>query len=170
MTRVGRLLSAALVAAMTPFLAGAFVTPPPDLPAMKLPEWPREFQGRPLTRVPLADAERRFLSGFPGDVARFTDGERDFILRWVTQPTRRLHPADDCYRAWGFAVGPSKIRADGDGVRWRCFVAGKNGKQREVCEQVRDTEGAHWTDVSSWYWAAAFDRTTGPWLVTTVSN
>jgi hypothetical protein len=120
--------------------------------------------------VPLADSERRFLAGFPGDVARFTDGERDLILRWVTQPTRRLHPADDCYRAWGYDVSPPTIRADRDGVRWRCFAARKNGRGRRVCEQVRDAEGAHWTDVSSWYWAATLDRTTGPWLVTTVSD
>jgi len=167
--RVGLLLAAALLAAMTP-LSGGTPPPPTNRDATTLPPWPREFQGRPLTRVPLTEAEHRFLSGFPGDVARFTDGERDIILRWVTQPTRRLHPADDCYRAWGFSVSESKIHADRDGVRWRCFGAGKNGARREVCEQVRDAEGAHWSDISSWYWAATLDRTTGPWLVTTVSN
>jgi hypothetical protein len=169
MKRVRLLLAAALLAALAPLLGGKSAAPA-DQSAALLPPWPDEFQGRPLTRVPLTDVERRFLSGFPGDVARFTDGERDIILRWVTQPTRRLHPADDCYRAWGFSVGESKIRADRDGVRWRCFGAGKNGARREVCEQVRDAEGMHWSDVSSWYWAATLDRTTGPWLVTTVSN
>jgi hypothetical protein len=169
-TRIRLLLATALLAALSPILGEAFMAAPASAAATQLPPWPREFQGRPLTRVPLADAERRFLSGFPGDVARFTDGERDVLLRWVTRPSRRLHPADDCYRAWGYTVALPPIRVDRDGVRWRCFSAGKNGTQREICEQVRDAEGAHWTDVSSWYWAATFDHTHGPWLVTTVSN
>jgi len=170
MNRVRWLLAAALLAALMPLTGIGIGATTRDHATAPLPPWPREFQGRALTRVALAESERRFLAGFPGDVARFTDGERDFILRWVTQPTRRLHPADDCYRAWGYAVSPPTIRADRDGVRWRCFTADKDGRQRRVCEQVRDAEGAHWSDVSSWYWAATFDRTPGPWLVTTVSE
>lgn len=166
MTALKLLIAAACLAALTPLAGHA----PRAAPAGTLPPWPRELAGRALTRVPLADSERRFLAGFPGDVARFTDGERDIILRWVTQPTRRLHPADDCYRAWGYDVGVAAIHADRDGVRWRCFRASKDGRERRVCEQVRDAEGSHWTDVSSWYWAATLDRSTGPWLVTTVSN
>src|SRR3954471_9584540 len=99
--RVGLLLAAALLASLTPLLARS-VRPNSALEAVTSPPWPAEFQGRLLTRVPLADAERRFLGDFPGAVARFTDGQRDLLLRWVTQPTRRLHAADDCYRAWGF--------------------------------------------------------------------
>jgi hypothetical protein len=163
------LVCAALLAALTPFAGGSSGVAGDVIPAT-LPPWPHELQGRALTRVPLAESERRFLAGFPGDVARFTDGERDVILRWVTQATRRLHPADDCYRAWGYAVSTPTIRADRDGVRWRCFTARKDGRERRVCEHVRDTEGAHWSDVSSWYWAATLDRSPGPWLVTTVSN
>lgn len=169
MTHVRMLLAAALLAALVPLTGiGARAMPPPD-GSRPLPPWPHELQGRPLVRVPLADSERKFLVGFPGDVARFTDGERDVILRWVTQPTRRLHPAEDCYRAWGHRVSAATIRADREGVRWRCFTAQKGGVERRVCEQVRDAEGAHWSDVSSWYWAATFDRTAGPWLVTTVA-
>jgi len=169
-TRIRLLLAASLLAALIPFAVDVLGGAPRAAAAGALPPWPREFQGRPLTPVPLAESERRFLAGFPGGVARFTDGERDVLLRWVTQPTRRLHPADDCYRAWGFTVGPPVIRADRDGVRWRCFTARKDGAQREVCEQVRDAEGTHWTDMSSWYWAATLDRTAGPWLVTTLSD
>jgi hypothetical protein len=162
-------LCAAVVAAIAPF-AGGSADDTPRGAAAALPPWPLEFQGRALTRVPLAASERRFLAGFPGDVARFSDGERDIILRGVTQPTRRLHPADDCYRAWGHEVGAPTIRADRDGVRWRCFTARKDGREHRVCEHVRDAEGAQWSDVSSWYWAATLDRTAGPWLVTTVSD
>jgi hypothetical protein len=165
--RLRLLLLSALLAALTPLLGGA---PAIESPQTVLPPWPTHFQGQPLTPVPLSPDERRFLAGFPGDVARFTDGERDVILRWVTRPTRRLHPADDCYRAWGYDVTAPRIRADRDGVRWRCFEARKDGRVRDVCEQVRDEEGAHWSDVSSWYWAASLDRTKAPWLVTTITD
>lgn len=134
-----------------------------------LPAWPHEFEGRPLTPVTLTADESRFLGDFPGAVARFSDGEHDILMRWVTQPTRRLHPAEDCYRGWGFEIAPSRIRADRDGGRWRCFAATRGGTTRQVCEQIRDAEGAHFTDVSSWYWDATLRRTQAPWLVITVA-
>jgi hypothetical protein len=100
-----------------------------------------------------------------------TDGERDFVMRWVTQPTRRLHPAEDCYRAWDYATSTPRIRADRNGARWRCFDERHDGGDtNEICEQLRDTEGAHWTDVSAWYRAATLHRTAGPWLVITVAS
>lgn len=160
------LLLSAMLAALTPMIDGrseALTTP-------ALPPWPHEFQGRPLTPMALSADERKFLSGFPGDIARFTDGERDLILRWVTRPTRQLHPAEDCYRGMGFEVSATRVHADRDGARWRCFEVTRNGTTRSVCEQLRDREGAHWTDVSSWYWAATLQRTEGPWLVTTVAQ
>jgi len=138
--------------------------------ATAVPPWPHEFQGRPLSPVTLSEQDGRFLTGFPGAVARFTDGERNFILRWVTQPTRKLHPAEDCYRGLGYDVGATRIHADRDGSRWRCFEVTRNGRTHSVCEQLRDLEGAHWTDVSSWYWAATLGETRGPWLVVTVTD
>lgn len=164
--RVPWLLACMLLAAIAPLLA------PRGAPLMStaVPAWPHEYAGRPLRPVPLSEAESRFLSGFPGAAARFDDGERDILMRWVTQPTRRLHPAEDCYRGWGFEVAQSRIRADRDGIRWRCFTATRAGNSREVCEQIRDDDGGQFTDVSSWYWAAMLQRTTGPWLVTTVAS
>jgi len=163
------LVVSALLAALTPLVGGSSAARNVR-PGATPTAWPREFQGHALTPIPLAESERRFLADFPGDVARFTDGERDIILRRVTRATRRLHPADDCYRAWGYAVETPVIRADRDGVRWRCFMARKEGRRREICEYLRDADGAHWSDVSSWYWAATLDRTAGPWLVTTVAR
>lgn len=138
--------------------------------AAPLSGWPHEFEGRPLTPVALTAEQQRFLGDFPGAVARFSDGERDILMRRVTQPTRRLHPAEDCYRGWGFEVAASKIRIDRDGRRWRCFAVTREGVTRQVCEQIRDGEGANYTDVSSWYWDATLQRTTGPWLVVTVAS
>jgi hypothetical protein len=134
-----------------------------------LPDWPHEFDGRPLRQLPLTAEQQRFLGDFPGAVAHFSDGERDILMRWVNQPTRKLHPAEDCYRAWGFTVGAAHIRADRDGSQWRCFTVSRDGVTRQICEQIRDSEGAHFTDVSSWYWSATLQHTPAPWLVTTVS-
>lgn len=138
--------------------------------AAALPAWPHEFEGRPLTPVALTAEQNQFLGDFPGAAARFSDGERDILMRWVTQPTRRLHPAEDCYRGWGFEVAPAKIRADRDGRRWRCFEVTRDGAARQVCEQIRDDEGTHYTDVSSWYWDATLQKTQAPWLVVTVAS
>ncbi|HEV8330694.1 MAG TPA: hypothetical protein VGQ22_04695 [Steroidobacteraceae bacterium] len=134
------------------------------------PRWPTHFQGRMLTGLPLSAREKTFLDGFPGAVARFTDGERDIVIRWVTQPTRRLHPAEDCYRGLGYDVGAPRIVTDNDGARWRCFAATRKDAAHEVCEQLQDLEGQRWTDVSAWYWAAVLERSRGPWLVTTAAT
>ena len=160
------LLLAALLAALTPLLA----EDDSDAAPVAVPAWPHEFQGRPLTPLPMTEQDRRFLAGFPGAVARFTDGERNFILRWVTQPTRKLHPAEDCYRGIGYDVGEARIHADRDGAHWRCFEVTRDGRTHAVCEQLRDVDGAHWTDVSSWYWAATLRRTHGPWLAVTMAD
>jgi hypothetical protein len=166
MTAPRFLLLAALLAAFTPLLSSGSKVQG----AASIPAWPHEFQGRPLTPVAMSTDERRFLAGFPGDVARFTDGERDIVLRWVTRPTRQLHPAEDCYRAMGYQVSATRLHADRDGSRWRCFEVKRAGVTRSVCEQLRDREGTHWTDVSSWYWSATLEQTEGPWLVTTIAR
>lgn len=167
MKHVAMLLLSMTVAALTPLFAAREVARTADA---QVREWPHEFRGHPLVRVPLSHDEQRFLTDFPGAVARFSDGEHDIIMRWVDQPTRRLHPAEDCYRGWGYELSESKIHADGDGTQWRCFTARSGARERRVCEQLRDLEGAHFTDVSSWYWSATLGRTTGPWLVTTISR
>jgi hypothetical protein len=162
------LLATMVLAAIAPL----FASHPggPHFDAAALPPWPHEFEGRPLVPVPLTREQRRLLEDFPGAAARFSDGERDILMRWVTQPTRRLHPAEDCYRGWGFGVAAAKIRSDRDGRRWRCFEVTRDGLTRQVCEQIRDEEGANYTDVSSWYWDATLQRTQAPWLVVTVAS
>ncbi|HEX6398070.1 MAG TPA: hypothetical protein VFZ95_11645 [Steroidobacteraceae bacterium] len=168
MNAIRGLLLAMVMAAIAPLFASHAIDARPS--AGSLPAWPHEFEGRPLTPVALSAEQGRLLADFPGAAARFSDGERDILMRWVTQPTRRLHPAEDCYRGWGFEVGGSKIRADRDGRRWRCFEVTRGGVTRQVCEQIRDGEGASYTDVSSWYWDATLNQTAAPWLVVTVAN
>lgn len=162
------LIAACVCAALTPALSRNESDPRGSLDVE--PRWPTHFQGRMLAELSLSVRERAFLEGFPGAVARFTDGERDIVMRWVTQPTRRLHPAEDCYRGLGYDISAPRIVTDSDGGRWRCFAATRKHAAHEVCEQLQDIEGRRWTDVSAWYWAAVLERSRGPWLVTTVST
>lgn len=161
------LLLACACAAIMPILSDN--EPSEIVAARGDPRWPTHFQGKMLSELPLSERERTFLAGFPGSVARFTDGERDIVMRWLTQPTRRLHPAEDCYRGLGYELGESRVVNDGDSSRWRCFTATRHDDVREVCERLQDTDGQRWTDVSAWYWAAVLQRSSGPWLVTTAS-
>jgi hypothetical protein len=160
------LLLSCLCAAIAPVLSGDRAN---AVDAAQIPAWPTHFQGRMLSPVPLSEREQVFLSGFPGAVARFTDGERDVVMRWVTQPTRKLHPAEDCYRGLGYEIAQSRIVSDDERTHWRCFTATSSSGNRAVCEQLQDREGRRWTDVSSWFWAAALRRSEGPWLVVTVA-
>jgi hypothetical protein len=141
----------------------------PSRPLSRMPAWPGHFQGRTLTNLGLTAREQMFLRGFPGTVGRFTDGERDIVMRWVTKATRQLHAAEDCYRGLGMTTGTSQIVRDAEGSAWRCFVAKGPAERYEVCEQIADREGKRWTDVSAWYWATVLRGSQGPWLATTVA-
>jgi hypothetical protein len=129
-------------------------------------EWPTHFRDQPLTQLPLSELEQRFARRFPGAVARFTDGERVLILRYVERPTRQLHPATDCFKALGYSIEHPRPMADARGDRWSCFAASNDGERLRVCERIRDSEGREWTDTSAWFWAAQYGG--GPWWATTV--
>ena len=134
------------------------------------PAWPLVFQGRPLERVALSALDRRFAAQLPGHVARFTDGERHLIVRAIGEPTRLLHPAADCFKGLGYRVERPRVMTDADATAWGCFAAERDGRSLNVCERISDREGASWTDVSAWYWAALLGRTRGPWLAVTVAT
>ena len=86
------------VAAAAPFWAPSTVRPA-DGP---FPGWPATFEGMPLRLLPKTEREGRFEQDFPGRIARFTDGRREIIVRWITQESRTLHPAADCFRGLGY--------------------------------------------------------------------
>jgi hypothetical protein len=111
----------------------------------------------------------RFERHFPGRLGRFTDGEREVVIRWVSQPTRKLHPAVDCFRGSGYRVTAMPIEMI-DGKAWGRFDAQHNTGRWRVREIIVDDAGRQWTDVSSWYWAALRDRTGGPWWSMTVAS
>lgn len=130
--------------------------------------WPTHHEGRPLKRLPLTHREERFSLGFPGRIAKFTDGSRTVIVRWVTKETRKLHPASDCFKGIGYAVQPLPIHIDAQGTRWGCFKGTRDANNILVFERIFEDTGAGWTDVSAWYWAAILRQTRGPWWAVTV--
>ncbi|HEU0204029.1 MAG TPA: hypothetical protein VFR86_26775 [Burkholderiaceae bacterium] len=173
---VGACLTAAALPAFLVSLAAQSATPGrAGAAASATPvTWPTHFRGRPLTQLPLSALEARFAARFPGALARFAfdgaEGRQTLIVRHVTQPTRQLHPAVDCFRAAGYAVGQDAPKIDRVGARWRCFIASRDHHDVRVCERIAPasaTSAAEWTDVSAWYWHALWHGG-GPWRALTL--
>ncbi|MES2055184.1 MAG: hypothetical protein V4564_04520 [Pseudomonadota bacterium] len=149
----------AMTAAALPLLPPA----KPAAPKFSSP-WPTRFEGRPISRIPATSTDKALAGDFPGQIARFSDGQRQIVLRRLSTATRRLHPASDCFRAIGYVVEPVAMRITPDGQPAACFIAKREGHDLLACEQVRGTQtGEAWPDVSSWYWAALLGRSAGPW-------
>ncbi len=140
-------------------------------------EWPMHWGGAALRPLALSDVEHRFAQRFPGQIARFTDGDaRVFVMRHVTQATRMLHPAADCFRATGYRIEQAQLELDDQQRLWRCFNARRGSghgdshvaQDLRVCERIEGTQGDAYTDASSWFWAAASGESRGPWQAITV--
>jgi hypothetical protein len=130
-----------------------------------------DLRDRPLTQQPLTALEARFAANFPGAIVRYTVDAATLIVREVGQPTRQLHPAVDCFRAAGYAVGPVRTRQGAQQMRWNCFLANRGDRRWRVCERIANASGQQWTDVSSWYWSALWSHdasTAGPWWAVTL--
>lgn len=138
--------------------------------AAGFPGWPAAYEGRTLTALPLEAREAAFGRGFPGQTGRFSDGRREIIMRWVSEPTRRLHPAADCFRGSGYHITPLPLRRDAGGTAMGCFRATRGDDAMTVCEAIRDTRGHTWSDASAWYWSALFGGSEGPWWSVVVAE
>jgi hypothetical protein len=158
---------AALVLAATALLPlagrGTAAPMPTDAPH----EWPRIWQGQPLRPLALSEVEQRFAQRFPGHIGRFAGEGSVWVLRDVTQPTRALHPASDCFRGLGYRIEQTRLQREADSHLWRCFVAERNGERVRVCERIVDANGQDFIDASSWFWAATLGRSLGPWRAMT---
>ncbi|HEX4945609.1 MAG TPA: hypothetical protein VFZ34_02950 [Blastocatellia bacterium] len=152
---------------MTPLLPLGKNPKPLDQP---FPGWPTQFAQQLLQALPLNQGELRFEQAFPGRLGKFSDGTREIALRWVTEPTRMLHPASDCLQGLGYTVKPQPLWVDNEGQRWGCVLALRRDQTIRVRERIYDAAGHEWTDVSSWYWAATFGQTAGPWWAVTVAE
>jgi len=157
-------VAACLLAALVPLLPAQ-----PVSHATSFPGWPARYEGRPLRELPLTALERRFEENFPGRLGRFTDGEREVVIRWVSRETRKLHPAADCFKSSGFRVTPRPLEVDAAGARWGSFVAVRGRQTVRVRERIHDAAGDGWADVSSWYWAAMLGKSSGPWWAVTIA-
>ena len=162
----GLLIATLLIAASLPFAAPASSIQD----TTRAVEWPMTFDGQPLRPLALSPVELRFAAHFPGAIGRFASGSQTFVLRDVEQPTRRLHPAVDCYRGIGFVIAGEHLERDPQSRLWRCFVATREGRALRVCERIVDADGYAFTDVSSWFWAASLAQSHGPWRAVTIAT
>jgi len=136
----------------------------------RFPGWPATFEGRRLRATPLTPQETAFNTSFPGRIARFEDGTRVIIWRWITQPTHRVHSAMNCLHSSGWHVTPQPMHHDAAGGTWSCFLAERRDVRLRVREQCTDSSGGIWPDVPAWFWAAWMGHSTGPWQVVTVAE
>lgn len=160
-------LAVLAAATLRPVLA-ARDAPSPAAPAGS-PSWPDTFEGAALRPAALLPVEARLARDFPGATAAFEDGSRRIIMRWVRQPTRRIHPIATCLRAGGFSITPRPAFRHADSGLWGVVAARKDGRTFRIREHIVTGDGtALWTDVSSWYWSALLHGGSGPWLAITV--
>ena len=138
--------------------------------AQSFQQWPTEFEGLPLTPLKMTGKERGFSNGFPGKIARFTDGSREIIIRYIERPSRKVHPSADCFRGSGYTIKPQPISRDQNNQLWGCVLAKREGISYKVCERIYDQTGNSWYDVSSWFWSALLERQQGPWWAITVAE
>lgn len=161
---------ACVLAFLVPWLAAVPPSQRDNGEAAAFPGWPTHFEGRALTQLPLTPREERFGDDFPGRIARFTDGRRELVVRFVTTATRKLHPASDCFAGIGYRVRPLPLRVDEAGARWGSFTAERGGERLRVSERIYSEAGRSWEDVSAWYWAAIGGDAAGPWWAVTVAE
>ena len=159
---------ACAVAALMPFLC-VQSNSSANAVAVAFPGWPTDFEGKTLTPLPLTELEQRFNTDFPGKIGRFTDGKREIIMRWVTEATRKLHPASDCFQGIGYSVKPLAVHRDDKGSLWSSFAATKGNDRLRVYERIHNDSGETWTDVSAWYWAA-LRHDAGSWWAITIAE
>lgn len=132
-------------------------------------KWPSHYKNNKLKRLPLSQLEKKYFGKFPGKMARFTDGSRQIIMRWVIKPSRMLHPAKDCFKGLGYKISNINLERSNNKL-WRKFTASKTNARLIVREQIIDKHNNVFTDTSSWYWNALLKRSQGPWLAITVAE
>jgi exosortase/archaeosortase family protein len=160
------LLTSTTIAALTPLFSTSRAD---QSDTTAFPGWPSEFEGRTMFERELGPHERAFAKNFPGRLGVFDDSDsRRVILRWVTQPTRKLHSSADCLRAAGCIISFEKSIIKQN--PWRHFTAESDDQILAAREQIFSTRNPQqsWSDISEWYWAAGKDSESGPWLAVTV--
>jgi hypothetical protein len=156
-----------LAAAVMPLLPGSFTSI--EAGSADFPGWATHWEGKPLRRLPLGWREQRFADGFPGQIAQFTDGQRLILIRYTAKATRLLHAAADCFRGAGYEVKPMAAQVDQRGEQWGRFLAKNQDDAWRVSERIFENQGrGSWSQVSNWFWSAAYGRSQGPWWAVTI--
>ena len=160
-------IAACLVAAIIPFYN-------PDSSALPelstVPDWPVEYLSLKHKKTELTSKEQQFYKNFPGRMIKLSSGNTEYVIKLVTKPTRKLHPASDCYKGFGYSITPGPVMRDENGNHWSSFTATKMESRVLVKERVYNESGQNWPDVSGWFWSAMFNKKSGPWWVVTVSE
>lgn len=125
-----------------------------------------------VTLLPLGLRPPTPSASDPETMEHFGDGRREWTVRRIAEPSRRVHPAEECYRATGWQVRPLPMRiapARPAGVlsgplRWGCFEATRGAERVEVCQTIVASGGRSWSDGGSWWWSTFPGRHEGPWL------
>lgn len=164
----GFILVLALFAVVEPWILGGRNSAEPSILTISFPGWETAPVPAEAHEVMLSERDRRFAQQFPGKIAAFADGNRLWLVRWVAQPTRRLHPASDCLKATGYLVRPASAELDASGLLWAGCDAQRGEERLRVRERIFSSDGRGWTDVSAWYWHAVLGRSAGPWWAVTV--
>ena len=154
-----------LLAALAPWLSGAVAREPEPVP---FPGWER-YRPVAYRELALSEQERLFAEGFPGRIARFSNGREELVLRWIAEPSRRLHPAEHCLRGAGFtltrATASPDVRAGAS-----AWIAERAGKRLLVHEWIEASDGRVFGSVGEWYWPSTLGRSRGPWVAHTLSQ
>jgi exosortase/archaeosortase family protein len=155
-----------IISCLVAFIVPFFVGGKEMLKANKTAKFPTTFEGKPLQELELTERENFYLNEFPGEIKRFSDGNREIIVRYVTNATRKLHLSTDCFSAIGYAIKPLPIKIDETEQKWACFNANKGVESLNVCERIYTENGESWTDVSAWYWSAISNDNKDYWAIT----
>jgi hypothetical protein len=137
-------------------------------PNPSFPGWPSTIDTHDFQPIALSKTEAKFALSFPGRIAKFSNGQQTIQVRWITKPTRKLHPASDCFKGIGYRVRPLSLLVDKSGAIWSRIQCVKGSSRLVVRERIFDNHGQAWTDVSSWYWNAVCGRSNGPWWSVTI--
>ncbi len=151
------------VCAVLPFISqGQSASPAQPMPEPKA-GWFAPQAGEVLHPLPLSVRQGQIAAAFPGEIKIFSCGNSTVVYRCVTEVTRQLHPAADCYRAGGYQIKYLPPSTDAQGLRWGVTEASRGVEKLKIKERIFDDHGHSWIDVSTWYWAVLTGRTRGPW-------
>jgi hypothetical protein len=140
----------------------------PREPSGQFPGWPALLPPG-WSQVALDPTEAAYTERFPGRVARFQNGQQQLVVRYIEQPSRRVHPSSHCLAASGYDLQPAPMGADGP-HQVGAWIATRGAQRMRVEEWVVSADGQQHSDVTAWFWSAILGYSRGPWVAYTRST